>query len=149
MRAYPPKSFKLQWSDDDINWTDAGSWSNLTWVLGETKLFRLPDVVETPVDQPYLYWRLNFAASMGVPTGKTYWFNISEIEMRATQGGTDQCENGTSDAHNYYSSSYGPGKAFDNSSSSFWGSWPTPDPGPPYWIKYNFTSAVYVREVVI
>ncbi|MBF0612588.1 MAG: discoidin domain-containing protein, partial [Magnetococcales bacterium] len=57
--------------------------------------------------------------------------------------------NGTSDAHNYYSSSYGPGKAFDNSSSSFWGSWPTPDPGPPYWIKYSFTSAVYVREVVI
>ncbi|MBF0611674.1 MAG: discoidin domain-containing protein [Magnetococcales bacterium] len=96
----------------------------------------------------HAYWRLYITASQGNPTGKTYWHSIAEIQMRATPGGADQCSGGTATAHNYYSGSYAPSMAFDNSDATFWGSYPGSNPGNG-WIQYQFASGVDVQELSI
>lgn len=91
------------------------------------------------------YWRIYITA--GVGSGSTAgYYTIGEIEMRATPGGADQCNGGTATAHDYYSATYAPAKAFDNNTTTWWASFTS---NPIGWIKYAFASGVDVGEIAI
>ncbi|MBF0613101.1 MAG: discoidin domain-containing protein, partial [Magnetococcales bacterium] len=94
----------------------------------------------------HLYWRLYITEGFGA-SGNLGYYAISEIEMRATSGGADQCNGGTATAHDSYSATYAPSKAFDNLISSTW--WASYTNNPVDWIKYAFASAVDVTELAI
>ena len=90
---------------------------------------------------PHLYWRINVFAN----NGDTNYLAISEIEMRATVGGTDQCAGGTPTASSAASDAPA-SNAFDNDAVSRWS---TPVGTVSGWIAYQFPSAVDVAEYTI
>jgi hypothetical protein len=91
-------------------------------------------------DGAHTYWRVLWP---GVTNG---YAGVAEMEMRATDGGADQCSGGTPIASGYYEShpSFAPANAFDNSTSSEWAAQTT---GGEAWLGYQFASPVEVRQV--
>jgi hypothetical protein len=88
---------------------------------------------------PHLHWRINIFAN----AGDASLLAISEIEMRATAGGADQCTGGTATASSATSGFEAP-NAFDNSATTRWST-----AAGPNWIAYQFPSAVDVAEYTI
>ena len=97
----------------------------------------------TPTDS-HVYWRLANIANNG-----HIRVAISEIEMRATIGGADQCIGGVASASSEYSASYLASLAFDGDTvSSF--QWVTSDgDNTDAWIKYTFVSPVEVQQIAV
>lgn len=97
-----------------------------------------------PIGPTATYWRLRFASG---PWNANY-VSLSEIEMRATEGGADQCSGGTATAS---TENTGIGataaKAFDNDNSTVWET--TSGNGVNSWIRYQFASAVAVNEISV
>jgi hypothetical protein len=97
-----------------------------------------PDGELEPVSAPY--WRLRMPWSHS-NLGAYY---IEEVEMRAVEGGADQCTGGTATA----SSGSTPGSAFDDSSASAWSS-STGDNSFNGWLQYQFPTPVQVTEIAV
>jgi hypothetical protein len=85
-----------------------------------------------------LYWRVRMPWANGSP------YYLAEIEMRATEGGVDQCEGGTASAF----SGASPSALFDNSTSTAWLS-ATSDGTDFGWVQYQFPAPVQVTEIAI
>ena len=88
------------------------------------------------------YWRIRF------PDGNfnASYLTIAEIEMRATEGGADQCSGGTATASTADAS--GPAaNAFENSTGGYWAT--TSGNAVNSWIRYQFPAPVSVSEVAI
>lgn len=128
-----PGPFKIQWSDDGENWTDA------------SPLLAVRRWLSTGVAQKFAvgfdlksYWRIYVTANNG--SGYT---TISEVELRGSVGGADLTEpSGASrDDSNFggFDSTY----AFNNSTADYWVS----SGGLPHWIWYAFGEHVDVAEV--
>jgi F5/8 type C domain len=116
----------------------------MSFPLGVIAGFPFSPAVEPPPDgelEPVsaLYWRVRFPWPND---GLGYIFN--EIEMRATEGGADQCQGGTPSA-------YGGSNVdnlFDGNTST---SWMTSSFDGTYngWVQYQFAAPVQVTEIAI
>jgi hypothetical protein len=89
----------------------------------------------------HLYWRLNITANNGDPD----YLAITEVEMRATTGGADQCNGGISSASSNYPS-YVAANAFDNDANTAWITGTAITTGI---LTYQFSSAVDVLQYTI
>jgi hypothetical protein len=86
-------------------------------------------------------WRINCSATLNPGS----WLSTSEVEMRATVGGADQCTGGTASASAQNATNVA-SRAFDNSTSTIYQS----GTGTmPVWLQYQFAAAVTVGEVMI
>ena len=85
------------------------------------------------------YWRIYMPVTDGYHS-----FVIAEIEMRATEGGADQCAGGAPSA---FSNSASAASAFDNITGSSWAA--STGDGENGWIQYQFASAVEVVELAL
>jgi hypothetical protein len=91
----------------------------------------------------HTYWRLLFEGQ--APNNPGSYINISELQMRATSGGSNQCSGGTATADSNYGSQT-PSLAFDGNNATYWES----NQGTGNrWLKYQFASPVAVLEYVI
>ncbi len=90
----------------------------------------------------HLYWRVRFLTGNG-----SALLAVSELQMRATPGGADQCTGGTASASSVYST-FTADEAFDDdtSSSSFWAS---NFEVAGAWLRYQFATPVEVQEIAI
>lgn len=88
-----------------------------------------------PVPVASTQWRIYVTATQG-----NGWISLSEVEMRGSVGGADQCSGGTPSA----SVGSTPTNVFDNNTGTFWQSGSNTF---PIWIRYTFASPVYVHEV--
>jgi hypothetical protein len=88
----------------------------------------------------HLYWRLNITENNGEPA----FLAISEVEMRATVGGADQCSGGTATAST--SGGGAAANAFDNSASTRWS---TDNLVLTGWLRYQFAAPVDIVEYTI
>lgn len=129
-----PKDFKLQYSDDDSSWTDAGITvtSETTWVAAQTRFYPTASKQE---------WRLNCTA---VESGAV---SIARLDMRSSVGGASVIGNGFADSSSHYvdSPTYAADNAFDGNAATFWGA----ATSPPQWIRYRFPAATNVLQYVI
>lgn len=88
----------------------------------------------------HLYWRINITAS-----NDTTYTGITEVELRATVGGADQCSGGTAWASGSTGSAEDAQYAFDNTTANRWAV-QTPLNS---WLMYQFASPVSVAEYTI
>ena len=86
----------------------------------------------------YLYTRINISSVNGGS-----YCNCAELQLRLTVGGADVCTGGTPTS-SYNLSGYGPEKAFDDNTSTFWATY---DRVAPQWIQYQHTEARDVVEI--
>lgn len=89
----------------------------------------------------HVYWRLNITANCG----DAYYLALAEIEMRATNGGADQCSGGTASASSANTTDIA-ANAFDNSATTLWA---TVHGVVAARIAYQFPSAVEVAQYTI
>jgi hypothetical protein len=78
------------------------------------------------------YWRIYITSN----TSGGPHLDCSEIEMRTSVGGADQCTGGTASASSEVGG-FEASKAFDNSTGT---TWYTPSSNLPAWVKYDFGS---------
>lgn len=88
------------------------------------------------------YWRLVITAN----AGDADFLAISELEMRATAGGADQCNGGTPSASSINTGAEAD-KAFDNNATTRWSTGPAGVTTGT--LAYDFGSAVTVAEYTI
>lgn len=97
----------------------------------------------------HLYWRVRCDRNAVTSTGALAVTSVNEIEMRATPGGADLCTGGTAIALNVNATTPA-SRAFDNDNSDYINSSTVSlDDGQPWWIGYQFATAVDVQEVAI
>lgn len=103
-----------------------------------------------PAQLPHRYWRIRQTqAGVGSFANNDWWVEFSEIEMRATIGGADQCNGGTPSASSVLNNApaYDASKPFDNITTTYWDPDPADAQAVTSWIKYDFGSAKIVQEV--
>ncbi|WP_130471751.1 discoidin domain-containing protein [Candidatus Magnetaquicoccus inordinatus] len=81
----------------------------------------------------YRYWRLLVNATT---SGSDHLLSLYEVELRATPGGSDQCQGGVATAAHNDSTVY---RLFDDNASSYWSNG---GPGSSSWIQYDFGSGI-------
>lgn len=136
-----PRTWYVQYSDDDTNWTNAAYQSGSPpWSAGETRTY----YVDSGGATGKKYWRLNVSET--VSTGDAYVV-VAEMEMRLTSGGADQCTGGSVTASGYSPTGTPyPANAFDDNNSTIWESSGT---GGPWWICYRFTAEKNIVEYTV
>ena len=85
------------------------------------------------------YWRVNVTTVQGGA-----FLNITEVEFRATIGGSTQTTGGTATASSE-NGSHLAGAAFDTILNTFWQT----SSGTTGWLRYQFASPVSVAQVAI
>lgn len=136
-----PRDFDVQYSDDGSSWTTAWSETGVTWTAYQFQHFLSPDA-GSYTGSPHgahTYWRVRTIVDDGGTIAAA-----SEIEMRATPSGADQCTGGTAIGTQHPSLSFPPSQAFDNNNSTFWASTTT---GDAQNVGYQFASPVVVAEI--
>jgi F5/8 type C domain-containing protein len=133
-----PKNFTVEWSDDNSAWTAAMTLSNITtWYPGERKLFNSSGETSAPsIAAACRYWRLVVTAPTATAVG------VAEIQLRISAGGADQTGSGSAVNGRAVSPGHAFADAFDDNSSTYWG---TPDGAGNYWHAwghYDFGSGV-------
>lgn len=93
-------------------------------------------------DPARLHWRIYVIA---INTAGNYC-ETTEIQMRSSPGGADQCNGGIATASSLFSG-LPPAEAFDNSTSTGWSS--SGSSPMPQWIAYQFTAPVNIVEVTV
>ena len=89
------------------------------------------------------YWRFPIWANNGWP----YYYVVTEIEMRLTTGGANQCVGGTASASSINGALTPASKAFDGDVSGS-GAWVSGGIGLQ-WLQYDFGSAKAITEVEV
>lgn len=148
-----PNTFRLEFSDDDTNWSIAFQPSaQASWATNEQRLFVSPSYVAPSYSGSphgtHRYWRLHFSRDNN---GGENAYSAAEVEMRATPAGADQCSGGTASAHSVFGSNPGANdaaKAFDNNTATLWSASGSSTNG---WLQYDFGSgnAVAVAEIML
>lgn len=88
------------------------------------------------------YWRLRFPGGAAAST----YLTLAEIEMRATEGGADQCTGGTATASSN-NAGFLPSYAFNDDTGNAWATSNGGDDNS--WIRYQFAAPVHVNEVTL
>lgn len=132
-------NYRVEYSADGSTFFTAwsGSFPTLTHQMQFARSIN-PVHVPSYSGSPYgahTYWR----ALVQTPDGSA--LSCSEMEMRATPSGSDQCTGGTPTVN---ASTLGSATSiFDNNNSTFW----AVNGGAGSWIKYQFASPVTVAEI--
>lgn len=90
------------------------------------------------------YWRIYITANNG-----DAYTAISEIEFRATAGGTDLTWPAMTTAQSSAYSGWGADRAVNNNTGAASNSWVTDGGSPPHWASFDFASGVSPVELVI
>lgn len=101
--------------------------------------YRVPDTDPVSASR----WRILITETR--TTSETLFASIAEIEMRSTQGGSDQTGSGTAYASSQTVNTAA--MAFDNNPATRWASGASEV--PPQWIAYNFGASTTVAEIAI
>ncbi len=90
-----PSGFALEYSDDQVVWTERSRVTGITWVASEAKLFRITNPVWTSFGV-HRYWRIFFHKKHGsdVPNAPNY--GCAELELMTTVSGADITTSGMS-----------------------------------------------------
>lgn len=130
--------FDVQYSDDGSAWTTDWSGSYTAWVIGTPVVFTKPGEVA------HRYWRVRLDENF-LGTGGT--FAVSEVEMKDTVGGGDQCSGGTASARTTFSG-WPASNAFadDGTTSAYSSSGGSED---CEWLQYDFGSNKDIIEVTL
>lgn len=130
-----PKDFKIQYSDNNADWTDFATITGATWAGTVPQSF--PKATKQA-------WRINITALQGSASA-----GLAELQMRFSSGGADKA---TSAAWVFASSHYagetgpyGAKSAIDNNSTTLWSA----SGAPPAHIGYQFGGSVEVVEIVL
>lgn len=126
---YTPKTFSLQYSDDNVNWISADTrFSETGWSASETRQWTVP-----PASFGHRFWRLYITAVTGYPH-----LDLTELIMRTEAGGA-QAATGGVPIYSNQSTNFEASKAFDGLDSTSWyvnqSSFPVPQ-----WLGYDFGS---------
>lgn len=132
-----PRSFAIQGSPDATTWTTVGYCFHTGWTLSDQQTFTIPAYT---FGDSYSYWGVGCKSNAA---GGAY--AMSEIENRATIGGSSQNTGGTAGAGSSFSGTT-PGDAYDGSLSTFWAS---ADVTVPSFIWYLFTAPVSTVQLAI
>lgn len=138
LQARPVNSANQTPKDFALEYWDGAAWvalltvqNEIGWLVGETRAWNNAAEKTT--------WRLYCTAPVGLGPC------VSEIQLRATSGGADQCTGGTASASSVYSATYSADKAFDNDGATYWAA----SAVAPGWLKYTFASATEVEEYLV
>lgn len=141
--AYAPTAWQFQYSDDASSWTTVDTITGWNWQYTNIEIFRCPSTVS---GTGYRYWRLYLS---GTGTGGS----ISELELRATSGGTNVLSKLYSsllvDSVDGSYTSYGARKALDGNIgflSYTWFGAPTTD---PHWWMVDFGKKITLAQAVM
>lgn len=146
MPGRAPKSWTVEWSDDDSAWTTWATYTSVTgWAAGQRRTFNASGETTTPtVASACRYWRIVVTAVDGGSEN-----SFAEMAWRTSAGGANQ----TGGAGSSLDGSIAPfsgqeaAKAYDGSASTWWG---TILAGAP-WHLYDFSAGVTkaITEVAI
>lgn len=144
VQQYTPRDFQLQFSDD------GSTWGTLITVKGETNWLGTATFTVWSADTRYdtgsagQMWRINMT---GQQAGATT-FSLTEVQMRITPGGADQCSGGYGFASSMDDTSiFGAFAAFDDNAGTQWQAYS--DGEVPSWLIYKFASAKAIVEVLM
>jgi hypothetical protein len=143
-----PKDFDLVYSDDAATWQTAFSVTSQTaWAQAEIRTFNNP-AYSAPAYTgskygAHMYWRIVMFGVGTVATNNA--FSMSELQMRATTGGANQCTGGAASAGETWPE-FAPANAFDGNTSTAWGA---TNAKLSNWLKYAFAAPVSVGAVAI
>jgi hypothetical protein len=131
--AAAPKSFAVQYSDDNSNWTTAMLFAGVTgWSPGQKRTFGLSGEVTTPAaSSAARYWRVAVTEVNGSNAA-----GIATFQLRVSPGGADQTGSGTAFSR-FTATGHGASDAFDANASTYWLS--STDPSD-YMLGYDFGS---------
>lgn len=103
-----PRDFFLQYSDDNVTWTDAFEVRNqLNWTAGETRIFDQSTFIPDP--DAHRFWRLNVTAANG-------FGGISVARIEYLRNGVDNAvfyNNDTGPSTTFFNGSFHPRNAYD------------------------------------
>lgn len=129
-----PETFTIQYSDNDSDWFDSWTETNITtWIDTLPFFFFASTYTGDPIS-----WRINTSAIDG---GNE--FALAEVEFRATVGGTDLSVGGSGYASNS-NGTYPPSNAFDKNASTFY-----TGGSEPAWLAYMLSTPAYIGEVML
>jgi len=137
-----PRDFDVQYSDNDSTWTTRWSETSRSFTRYQFRHFRAGTAASYSGSPhgSHQHWRIRMVEDNGGNIS-----SASEIEMRATPSGSDQCSGGTPISDGDIGSGLVDDNAFDNNNTTFFGSTLTAS-GAAY-IGYSFASPVSVAEV--
>lgn len=134
-----PTNFKIQYSDDGSSWTDAATYTGVTW---STAWFYTSFPVPTPAAGAYTNWRVYILSTQNgqPPSG-------AEFQLRETAGGSNLASSTT--WHTSWTDSFGAGnegyRIFDGNASTMWAAQNTP---PGNQVGNALQKAAAIVEVV-
>jgi len=136
-----PKDFAIQWSDDNSSWTTKWSETGKTFTAFQVRFFRESGATSYTGSPhgAHAHWRIRPTEDDGGGIS-----SATEIEMRATPGGSDQCSGGTPISNGDIGSGLVDDNAFDNNNATFFASTVTSD---ATYVGYSFASPVSVAEI--
>lgn len=143
-----PKDFDIVYSDDGSTWATAWSVTGQTgWAQAEIRGFTAPTYTPPAYTGSkygaHKYWRIVMFAVGTVATNNA--FGLSELQMRATPSGANQCTGGSGSAGETWSGTT-VAAAFDGNTTTAWSS---TNVTLSNWLKYTFPSPVSVGAVAI
>jgi len=137
-----PQKWSLLYSDDGTNWTTAVAYCGRVAWTTSAKTFAA--YYPAAVSGGHQYWRINIKSTSDGSYG-----GFSEIELRPTDGGSDQCGLGSSGVPAASSTlgepTWGAARAVDGTTSTYWMS----ASGIPCSWQYDFGTAQKVLQVAI
>lgn len=140
-----PKSWVLEYSDDDSTWVGAKTVTNDSAYVGfQLRHFYVGAYSPSYSGSPWgthEYWRI-----MCYDGGAFGVFAFCEADFRATPGGSDQASGGTAFATSNFGVGFTPDLAFDNLTATLWASSTRQKQTV---IGYHFASAVSVGQIFI
>lgn len=139
-----PKTWDVQYSDDNSSWTTAWSVTNQTgWRTAQTRVFT--DPAAAPGGGAHYHWRLLFTA-IGSTSG---YYEFAEVEMRSTAGGSDRTGSGLGFAVSStdFDATLVAANAFDNNTATSWCTATSFQSGA--WLQYVFNTAPAIAAVTL
>lgn len=132
---------KLQWSDDNSSWNDAGvSFKYNGYEKTTLEMFNVNN------NEYHTYWRIYINKDIsGTAIAQEVQFYGRELKVSVPKMTSNTAPWGEASASNY-SSSVEPYKAFDSDDSTLWIS---KSAGPIEWIQYKFNEKVIVKQAKI
>ena len=110
-----PKDFTVQYSDNDSDWYDWWSESDVTW--DKDSSIQIFGKNAPPVTDDGWFWRLNVSD----PGSDPNYIEFTELEFRATTGGADQCTGGIPYVSSHYpNEDYNAESLFDDNTATKW-----------------------------
>lgn len=132
LESHAPKTFSIQYSDNDSDWYDWWTETDITDWIDTVGFVFYKDSSSIPEGYG-VTWRIECTDS---------GFALAEVEMRETVDGADLCEGGWAFASSIFNSTYAAEKAFDNDNNTAFVCQSSVG-----WLAYDFLSLQTIAEM--